>query len=97
MKFEYDLHKSQLNLKKHGVSLEEAKSLWFIPCIEIKARTLDEPRWMRIGELNGKFYSCIFTVRKEVIRLISVRRSRDEEVMIYRKEIEKNDKAKQED
>jgi hypothetical protein len=84
MKFEYDLNKSDSNQKKHGISLEKAKALWFGPYVEIAARTLDEPRFMIIGKLNTVFYSCIYTTRGEdVIRLISARRSRKSEEAIY--------------
>lgn len=81
--FEYDLNKSENNLKKHGISFEEAKHLWLVPAVEVEAKTEDEPRFIRIGKLNGKFYSCIFTVRKGRVRIISVRRSRREEQKIY--------------
>lgn len=66
MKFTYDDKKSIINQSKHGISLEEAKKLWLVPSMEIAARTIDEPRFMIIGKLNGKFYSCIYTVRGEV-------------------------------
>jgi uncharacterized protein len=83
MKFEYDQKKAKTNKSKHGISLEEARELWFVPSVELKARTVDEPRFMIIGKINGKFYSCIYTMRGEVIRLISARRSRKAEEEIY--------------
>lgn len=76
MKFEYDNHKSTANKAKHGISLEDAKDLWAVPAVELEAKTIDEPRYMIIGKINGKFYSCIYTIRGETIRLISARRSR---------------------
>ena len=88
MKFEYDPQKSLANLQKHGVSLEEAVQLWSVVAVEIGARTSDEPRFMIIGKLGGKFHSCIFTKRGEMIRLISARRSRKEEEKIYHEHIE---------
>ncbi len=47
------------------------------------AQTVDEPRWLVIGQIKGKHWSAVVTYRQERIRLISVRRSRDEEVAIY--------------
>lgn len=88
MKFEYDPKKSIVNRSKHGISLEEAKELWLVPSIEVKARTMDEPRFMIIGKIRGKFYSCIYTMRNNVIRLISARRSRASEESIYHEHIE---------
>ena len=96
MNFEYDEKKSQVNQKKHGISFEEAKKLWMVPAVEIQARTEDEPRFLRIGKLKDKFYSCIFTTRKDVVRLISVRRSREEEEKIYHKEKIENEEPREE-
>ena len=83
MKFDYDPRKSVANKKKHGISLEEAKELWSVLSVEVKAKTVDEPRVMMIGQIKNKFYSCIYTVRGDVIRLISARRSRKSEEEIY--------------
>ena len=83
MKFEYDHQKSVLNKSKHGITLEEAKELWLVPAVEIEARTADEPRFMIIGKVNERFYSCIYTIRGSAIRLISARRSRKSEEKIY--------------
>jgi uncharacterized DUF497 family protein len=54
--------------------------------MEIAARTSDEPRWLLIGQIDQKHWSAIITRRGENIRLISVRRSRDEEVALYESE-----------
>ncbi len=87
MKFVYDKKKSEINKSKHGISLEEAKELWFVPSVELEAKTIDEPRFMLIGKINGKFYSCIYTIREKAIRLISARRSRKAEEEIYNENI----------
>ncbi len=87
MKFEYDPSKSSANQRKHGVSLEKAAFLWQATGIEIEAKTADEARSMRIGPLEGKFYSCVFTRRGETLRLISARRSREKEEKLYHEHI----------
>ena len=51
--------------------------------IEIPAKTQDEPRFLAIGKINEKHWSAVVTYRGENIRIISVRRSRDEEIEIY--------------
>jgi hypothetical protein len=38
---------------------------------------------MVIGKIQDKYWSAIVTYRKETIRIISVRRSRKEEVALY--------------
>jgi uncharacterized protein len=82
--FEFDEEKSQANAGKHGIDFVEAQALWNDPnLIEIPARTVDEPRFLVIGKISGKHWSAMVTHRSERIRLISVRRSRPEEVALY--------------
>lgn len=84
MAFEYDGEKSAANKRKHGIDFEEAQELWADPArVEIPARVTDEPRWLVIGRIADKHWSAVITRREESIRLISVRRSRDEEVELY--------------
>ena len=64
MDFEYDPQKSELNRFKHGISFEEAQNLWFVPGVEFAARLQGESRFLRIACLQGKFYSCVFTLRE---------------------------------
>ena len=83
MRFEFDRVKSAVNKEKHGVSLAEATQLWQEAYLEVKARTVDEVRFMAIGRIGEKLYACIYTVRGEVIRLISCRRARAKEVQLH--------------
>ena len=84
MQFEFDQRKSQTNKKKHGIDFVEAQILWEDPDrIEIPATTIDEPRFIVIGKISNKHWSTIITHRGEKIRMISVRRSRREEIEIY--------------
>jgi hypothetical protein len=82
--FEYDENKSQSNLAKHGINFIEAQKLWDDPnLLEIPAKTQDEQRFMVVGKINNKNWSGVITYRDQNIRLISVRRSRKEEVDLY--------------
>lgn len=82
--FEFDDKKSQVNLEKHGIDFVDAQKLWADPdLVEIQARSSDEPRSLVIGSIEGKVWSAVITHRNEVIRIISVRRSRKAEVTIY--------------
>ena len=84
MQFEFDEAKSQSNKAKHGIDFVEAQALWLDDMlIEIPARVQDEPRFLVIGMIGGQHWSAIITYREDRIRIISVRRSRDEEVMLY--------------
>jgi uncharacterized DUF497 family protein len=50
---------------------------------EIPARTSDEPRFLVIGRISGRHWSGVITYRGDKIRIISVRRTRKEEVDLY--------------
>ena len=84
MKFEFDINKSNANKKKHGIVFDEAQELWNDPdLLEIPAITTDEKRFLVIGRIGEKHWSGIITHRNEIIRIISVRRARGEEVELY--------------
>jgi hypothetical protein len=51
--------------------------------LEIAAKIQDEPRFLVIGVIDSKHWSAVITYRNENIRIISVRRSRDEEIELY--------------
>ena len=82
--FEFDKAKSRANLEKHGIDFVDAQKLWEDPgLLEIPAKTSDEPRFLIIGTISGKHWSGVMTYRGNKIRIISVRRSRAEEVALY--------------
>jgi uncharacterized protein len=82
--FEFDRSKSESNLAKHNINFIDAQLLWSDPMLlEIPAKTEDEPRYLVIGLINEKHWSAVVTYRGANIRLISVRRSRSEEVALY--------------
>ena len=84
MDFEFDPSKSDANLLKHGIDFLAAQALWRDPALlEIPARTSSESRFLVIGRLRGSHWSAVITYRQQAIRLISVRRSRPEEVQLY--------------
>lgn len=84
MEFEFDEAKSRANKAKHGIDFIETQAMWQDEMLtEIPARTEDEPRSLVVGMIAGKHWSAVTTHRGEKVRIISVRRSRPEEVAIY--------------
>jgi len=84
LSFEFDEAKSQSNHAKHGIDFVEAQLLWLdANLLEIPAKTIDEARYLIVGMIHEKHWSAVITYREENIRIISVRRSRDEEVELY--------------
>lgn len=82
--FEYDPDKSAANLAKHGIDFEQAKRLWDdIDRFEIMAGFVVEPRWLVIGKIAERHWTAVYTMREQCIRIISVRRSRANEVRVY--------------
>jgi uncharacterized DUF497 family protein len=82
--FEFDKNKSELNKRKHGIDFETARKLWRDSNrIEISARWVDEPRFVLIAQLEKDIWSAVFTLRENRIRIISVRKARDNEKEIY--------------
>ena len=84
MELEYDPVKSEANKQKHGIDFERAKELWRdTNRAEFVARFSDEPRLGLIAGLDDRLWTTIYTVRGARTRIISVRRSRENEEAIY--------------
>jgi uncharacterized DUF497 family protein len=84
VEFEFDEAKSRANKSKHDIDFVEAQALWLDESfVEVPARTEDELRFLVVGMISDKHWSAVITYRGERVRLISVRRSRVEEVEIY--------------
>lgn len=84
MLFEYDHRKSQSNKAKHGIDFEEAQMLWKDDnIVQVPIWSPGEQWYLVIGKIDHKGWSAIITYREERIRIISVRRSRQDEVVIY--------------
>jgi uncharacterized protein len=83
--FEYDETKSQTNQQKHGINFIEAQQLWEDGnLLEFPARKVEnEERFFAIGIINQKYWTAVITYRTDIIRIISVRRSRTEEIKVY--------------
>jgi len=92
MKFEWDDKKNLSNIEKHGISFEEAKSIFF-DSIAI----VDEDKRFKYGETRfviiGKIYldiinrniigTVIYTNRGDKTRIISARKASRKERKLY--------------
>ena len=81
LRFEWDDAKSRANLKKHGVSFEEAQSVFFDDnalLIDDPDHSLDEARFLLLGiSTSLRTVVVCHCVREDgdVIRIISARRA----------------------
>ena len=92
MEFEWDEKKNRENLQKHGFDFADARQLFENPLL-VKPDTrkdYGEERWIGIGRMiNGMVTVLVFTKRKkEMIRVISMRRASKKESNRYEKTIE---------
>ena len=82
--FEFDSDKSAANLAKHGIDFEAAQALWDDDLrLVVGTRFLSGRRELVIGRIGERVWTAVVTLRGDAIRIISVRRSRDEEVRRY--------------
>ena len=85
--FEWDEKKADENLRKHGVSFEEAKTVFndpFSVTIHDPDHSSDEQRYVDIGlSLKGRLIVVSYCERGKTIRLISSRRATRKEQRDY--------------
>jgi uncharacterized protein len=84
MEFEFNDQKNESNLSKHKIDFLTAQRLWNdLDRVEIPAQTVEEQRFLVIGQVDGKLWSAVITCREDKVRIISVRRSRGKEISAY--------------
>ena len=81
MDFEWHEAKRLANIERHGFDFIDAAELFEGKHLMAPARTGagGEQRWLATGIVQGLYATAIYTVRDGVIRIISLRRARDEE------------------
>lgn len=82
-----DERKRQLNLRKHGVDLLDASGAFFDPfCMSFfdMEHSETEDRYQLLAKTaNGKLLFIIYTVKNDIVRLISARKVTKEEARTY--------------
>ncbi len=87
MKFEWDAEESRSNKARHGIDFETVKELWLDEnCIEIHASPPLEDRRIIIGKVKNRIWAAVYTLRRDAIRIISVRRAKKREANLYEEE-----------
>ena len=82
--FEFDKDKSESNKRKHGISFESARKLWKDPHrVEVPTIWVEETRILLIAKLEKEIWAAIYTLRNKKIRIISVRKARNNEKKVY--------------
>jgi len=77
-RFEWDENKNALNWMKHGILFEDAAIIFNDPMrvdIYDHKHSLFEDRWKTIGLYGCDVLSVIYTMRNDIIRIISARKA----------------------
>lgn len=87
MKFQWNKTKAALNMSKHGVSFEEASTVFDDPLSNVVTdpdHSTDEERWIMIGTSDqNRLLVVSFTERGDASRIISAREATRKEARDY--------------
>tara|TARA_R110000772_G_scaffold47928_8_gene109355 strand:- start:1404 stop:1685 length:282 start_codon:yes stop_codon:yes gene_type:complete len=92
MQIEYDLDKAESNVRKHGISFEEAASALFDANALVREDidSINESRWILLGmSEQGRLLTVVYTLKslaslkEESIRIISARKASRRELRQY--------------
>jgi len=95
VRFEWDPAKNARNVRKHGISFEEAATLFKAGTgwldLDDEAHSDDELRYRAIGRIARGVVVVVYVERDEdVIRIISARAATPSERRLYKDWIERN-------
>lgn len=83
MKIEFDPTKEEANVAKHGISLSRAVDFEMLAVLRDDRFDYGEARFRAWGLIAGEAYCLAFTIRKDGVRPISLRRAHDKEMKRY--------------
>lgn len=90
MNFEWHSEKAASNFKKHKIEFEEARTSFDDPlfiAFEDPDHSVEENRFILMGEsLEGRLLVVCYTMRGDIIRLISARKATRAERRYYEEE-----------
>ena len=81
--FDWDETKRRINLDQHQLDFADVHGFgWDEARVEPSDRH-EESRWVAYGNFDDQLHAVVFTMRGDVIRIISFRRARPREVAKY--------------
>lgn len=88
MEIEFDADKDAINREKHGISLAEAAYLDWTTVLAKSDRRKDygEARQIGYGLMGTRLYNVVFVRRRNVFRIISLRKANRREIRGYESE-----------
>ena len=84
MIFEWSDEKRLKGLKERNLNFIDAQDLFDgRRLLTVLSPRGAEDRWLSVGEINGRLIAVVWTWRDDAIRIITMRRARDEEKRRY--------------
>jgi len=85
VEIEFDPAKDAANQAKHGIALSTGRQVIEAAMEWVADTRMDygEERFLAFGYVDSHLYVCVFTLRGETTRIISVRRAGRREGIIY--------------
>lgn len=83
MKFEYDPQKNQRNIEQRGLSFDLVVYFDFDHVIECEQVVGGELRYFALGYIHSRLFALVYTLRGDIIRVISLRKANKREVSYY--------------
>ncbi|NGM46916.1 BrnT family toxin [Rhodobacter sp. SGA-6-6] len=77
IRFAWDENKRLTNRQKHGIDFHDCPAVFVEKVLLLPADNLIEQRFLMVGPSNGYLIAIVFTLRGEIIRIISARKARD--------------------
>lgn len=89
MKVDYDPNKNRTNIETRGLSFDEVLNFEFETALlwEDTRHDYKEQRWCGLGYIDSRLHSLVFTVRGEVVWVISFRKANKREQKRYDQKI----------
>jgi uncharacterized DUF497 family protein len=87
MKIEFDSTKSDKNIRERAISFDLAAKfdLQTAKIWQDTRKDYGEERFIALGYIEKRLFSMVFTVRGDVLRIISLRKANNKEVLDYEK------------
>lgn len=77
--FEWDENKRLSNIRKHGLDFIDAVLVFGEQFVTWRSLGHEEERWVAVAVLRGLEIAVVYTMRADVVRIISARRARTNE------------------
>ena len=93
MEYEWDEAKRVSNLAKHGVDFGRVGEFEWSSAIirEDRRRWYGERRWRALGKIGERLHTLVYTERMGRTRVISFRKSKEQEVEFYEQASDSSD------